>query len=168
MVKASNTDTCECMTGYTGPSICIGNVGSTCAANAECLTNGYCGSDKKCACRPTHKGASGANSCTAIVITGTCTASGGECSALSNSYCNIGVTPSVCTCATIFPTGASCTAKVCTVGGSECSSVDANTVCTSLACACKANYGIFSSGTKATCQPGWYLACCIAQIVIKK
>ncbi|KAH3873025.1 hypothetical protein DPMN_036250 [Dreissena polymorpha] len=160
MVKNAAADTCDCATGYTGTApTCLGKVGTTCALNAECIANGYCGSDKKCACKPTHAGASGAATCTALATGGTCTATGGECSGLANAYCNTGVAAPVCACATIYPTGTSCTAKTCAGGATDCTGVDANSQCTGGNCECKANYGIFKMGIKATCQPGVGATC---------
>ncbi|KAH3874294.1 fibropellin-1-like isoform X1 [Dreissena polymorpha] len=154
-------NTCECGTGYTGTvPTCLGKVGTTCALNADCLANGHCGSNLKCACYPTYTGASGAATCVALAIGGTCTATGRECSGLANSYCNTGVSAPVCACATIYPTSTSCTAKTCSNGATDCTGVDGNSQCTSGGtCECKTNYGIFSSGTKATCQPGVGATC---------
>ncbi|XP_052267508.1 fibropellin-1-like isoform X2 [Dreissena polymorpha] len=109
-------NTCECGTGYTGTvPTCLGKVGTTCALNADCLANGHCGSNLKCACYPTYTGASGA---------------------------------------------ATCVALACSNGATDCTGVDGNSQCTSGGtCECKTNYGIFSSGTKATCQPGVGATC---------
>ncbi|XP_070200413.1 cell death abnormality protein 1-like isoform X2 [Littorina saxatilis] len=143
-VKAgsANDDTCECADSYTrrsSDSKCVKNLTQACTADADCVDNAECSSQKKCACKTGYK-----------VITSEetrCTAcadgyveESGVCNTISGESC----TPSANTCVN----NSTCTLGTGTTKGT-CICNDADNVMADTItgkCKCKANYGLTAAG----------------------